>query len=292
MAPPSPRRPGFSRRAQYSLFTGYVFAVLGGLFGLLLIVTARLDPAGHSIIQGYIADIFSPVSIAGRSVVRGGQSAVEEVSSYVNAASKNRAMSEELKNARARLIKGQEDAIENARLKRLLDFVQHSNSKGVASHIVSSTGSSSRRYATFGAGASDGVRNGQPVRGPEGLIGRVIQTGQIVSRILLITDAENVVPVKRVSDGVPALAIGNGSGALELRSLVGGDPFRIGDVFVTSGTGGIFEPGIPVAVAVRHGRDKTIARPLANPASLDFAVALPAFMPEPPPAPSDLPPAK
>lgn len=292
MAPPSPRRPGFSRRAQYSLFTGYVFAVLGGLFGLLLIVTARLDPAGHSIIQGYIADIFSPISMAGRSVVRGGQNAVEEVGSYVNAASKNREMSEELKQARTRLIKGQADALENARLKRLLDFVQHSSSKGVVSHIVSSTGASSRRYATFSAGASDGVSNGQPVRGPEGLIGRVVQTGQIVSRILLITDAENVVPVKRVTDGVPALAIGNGSGALELRSLVGGDPFRIGDVFVTSGTGGIFEPGIPVAIAVRHGRDKTIARPLANPASLDFAVALPAFMPELPAAPSDLPSAK
>lgn len=292
MAPPSPRRPGFSRRAQYSLFTGYVFAVLGGLFGLLLIVTARLDPAGHSIIQGYIADIFSPISMAGRSVVRGGQNAVEEVGSYVNAASKNREMSEELKHARTRLLKGQADALENARLKRLLDFVQHSRSKGVVSHIVSSTGASSRRYATFGAGASDGISNGQPVRGPEGLIGRVVQTGQIVSRILLITDAENVVPVKRVTDGVPALAIGNGSGALELRSLVGGDPFRIGDVFVTSGTGGIFEPGIPVAIAVRHGRDKTIARPLANPASLDFAVALPAFMPELPAAPSDLPSAK
>lgn len=292
MAPPSPRRPGFSRRAQYSLFTGYVFAVFGGLFGLLLIVTARLDPAGHSIIQGYIADIFSPVSLAGRSVVRGGQSVVEEASSYVNAASKNRAMLAELKSARTRLIKGQADALENARLKRLLDLAQHSSTKGIAGHIVSSTGSSTRRYATFGAGAGDGIRNGQPVRGPEGLIGRVIQTGQIVSRILLITDAENVVPVKRVSDGVPALAIGNGSGALELRALVQGAPFRVGDVFVTSGTGGIFEPGIPVAIAVRQGRDKTIARPLADPASLDFAVALPAFMPEPPAAPSDLPPSK
>ncbi len=291
MAPPSPRRPGFSRRAQYGLFAGYVVAVLGVLLGLLLIVTSRVDPAGNLAIQGFLADIFSPVSSAGRSVVRGSQSAFEGTSAYFNAASKNRAMAAELAAARTRLIRADQEALENARLKRLLGIIEaEGTARPVAGHLISSTGASSRRYATFGAGAAAGVRNGQPVRGPLGLVGRIIQTGQAVSRVLLITDAENIVPVKRVRDGLPGLAIGTGSDALEIRPLMAGnDPFRPGDIFVTSGTGGIYAPGIPVALAVRHDRDKTIARPIEDPARLDFAIVESVFMPEPPPAPADLP---
>ncbi len=290
MAPPSPRRPGFSRRAQYGLFAGYVLAVLGALLGVLLIVTSRLDPAGHSAIQGVLADVTSPISKAGRSFVRMGQSAFENSSAYFHAAAKNAAMSAELKAARTALIKGQADAQENARLKRLLGIATASKTLVVAAPLISSTGSSSRRYATLGAGAGAGVQIGQPVRGPLGLVGRVIQTGRGVSRIVLITDAENIVPVKRVKDGIPGLALGNGTGALEVRPLsAGNDPFRRGDIFVTSGTGGIYAPGIPVAIVVQHGRDKTLARPIEDPAALDFAIVEPVFMPEAPPAPSDIP---
>ena len=290
MAPPSPRRPGFSRRAQFGLFSGYVVAVIGALVGLLLLVTARLDPAGHSAIQGFLADIFSPVSSAGRSFVHGGQTATENVGAYFDAASKNQAMSAELKAMHTRVIKGDADALENARLKAMLRLVEAEPGPHITARIISSTGSSSRRYATLGAGTRQGVRTGQPVRGPDGLIGRVIHAGLIASQILLISDAENVVPAKRASDGIPALIVGTGIGMLELRPLgAGSNPFRPGDVFVTSGTGGIYRPGIPVAIAVRQDRDISIARPLANPATLDFAIVEPEYLPPiPPPPPAPL----
>ena len=152
--------------------------------------------------------------------------------------------------------------------------------------LISSTGASSRRYATLSAGAQQGVTLGQPVRSAEGLVGRVLQRGQFVSRILLITDNANIVPVKRVTDGVPALAIGLGDGRIELRPLAAGtNPFAVGDVFVTSGTGGIYQPNIPVAVGVQRGRDRTVARPLANPDSLDFAVVERVYVIPPPALP-------
>ena len=290
MAPPSPRRPGFSRRAQFGLFTGYVVAVIGALVGLLLIITARLDPAGHSAIQGFLADIFSPVSAAGRSFVRGGQAATENVGAYFDAASKNQAMSVELQAMRTRVIKGDAEALENARLKAMLHLIEAEPGPHIAARIVSSTGSSSRRYATLGAGTRQGVRTGQPVRGPDGLIGRVIHAGLIASQILLISDTDNVVPAKRASDGIPALIVGTGIGMLELRPLgAGSNPFRPGDVFVTSGTGGIYRPGIPVAIAVKQNRDISSARPLANPATLDFAIVEPEYLPPlPPPPPAPL----
>ena len=286
MAPPSPRRPGFSRRAQYGLFAGYVAAILGALLGLLLIVTARVDPAGHFALQSALADLFSPISSVTRTAFNAVKGGFSEVGAYFEAGSKNRAMADELKRARTALIKGKADALENRRLKRLLRLIEQPNQIVTTARLISSTGASSRRYATLSAGAQQGVTLGQPVRSAEGLVGRVIQRGQFVSRILLITDNANIVPVKRVTDGVPALAIGLGDGRIELRPLAAGtNPFAVGDVFVTSGTGGIYQPNIPVAVGVQRGRDRTVARPLANPDSLDFAVVERVYVIPPPALP-------
>ena len=91
--------------------------------------------------------------------------------------------------------------------------------------------------------------------------------------MLLVTDGANNVPVQLVRDGTPALATGRGDGTLEIKPLeVGKNPFRKGDVFVTSGVGGIYKPGIPVAIVATADRDMTLARPLADPARIDFAI--------------------
>jgi rod shape-determining protein MreC len=283
VVPPSPRRPGFSRRAQYSLFAGYVAAIMGALAGLLLILTARFDPAGHAVLQGFFSDIFSPVSSAARSVGAAISNAGEGIGAYFNAASKNRDMKRELEAARRDLIKGKTNALENRRLKRLAGLVERLPEGRITARLVSSTGTSSRRYAILAAGSRDGVLNGQPVRTSEGLVGRVVQVGERSARILLIIDGGNIVPVRRVPDGAPAMAYGLGDGRIDLRALAAGtNPFKVGDIFVTSGTGGIYQPGIPVAIGIKHNREGTIARPLADPSRFDFAIVEPEFVSPPP----------
>jgi rod shape-determining protein MreC len=281
MAPPSPRRPGFSRRAQYGIFATYVIAIFGALMALLLVLSARYDPAGHAALQMLIADITSPISNAGRSLLASMGGAGDSISAYFDAASKNKTMEAELKASRRAVVQGQSDAIENQRLKGLLGIRDAGKVPFVAARLVASSSSSSRRYATLAAGRSQGIVEDQPVRTVDGLVGRVVQTGQISSRVLLIIDGKHVLPVKRASDGLAALAMGMGDGMLEIRPLASNaNPFKIGDVFVTSGTGGIYRPNIPVAKALRRTRMGALAAPLADPATLDFALVEPAFLPE------------
>lgn len=285
MAPPSPRRPGFSRRAQYGLFAGYVIAVVGALLGLLLVITSRADPEGHSALQRLATDVTAPLSHAGRTVFSYFGEGGKQVAAYFDAASKNRAMERELKVARMKVIKAQADAAEVARLKKLLRVIEPNVRPVATARLVSSTGANSRRFATLTAGAQDGVANGMPVLSGDGLIGRIFQVGNSASRILLILDANTTIPVKRVSDNLPALANGMGDGRLEIRPLAAtNNPFKVGDVFVTSGTGGIYRPGIPVARVVRSGRDRAYAKPLADPSGYDLAIVEPEFV-KPPPLP-------
>jgi rod shape-determining protein MreC len=124
------------------------------------------------------------------------------------------------------------------------------------------------------------VAVGQPVRAPEGLIGRVLETGRWAARVLLVTDGASSIPVRLVRDGTPALAVGRGDGTIELRTLeVGANPFQVGDVLVTSGIGGIFPPNIPVARVTRLDGDSALAAPIADPARADFAIVQRAYQP-------------
>lgn len=280
MAPPRTRRPGYSRKAQYGLFAGYVIAVSGALFGLLLIVTAWVDPAGHNAIRALITDITTPVSSGLRAIVRGTGAGGSAVLEYVDAGSKNAALRKELETARRQLIEARGANYENRRLKRLLGIAEKDGAAITAARITSSSASSTRRFAILDRGNTSGVQNGQPVRGPDGLIGRVIEAGHGSARIQLITDTGNVVPVIRVTDGLPAIATGNGDGSIDIRALsASSNVFKPGDVFVTSGTGGVYPPRIPVAIALTAAGDGATARPLANPARLDYALVLPVFVP-------------
>ncbi|HTM94235.1 MAG TPA: rod shape-determining protein MreC, partial [Croceibacterium sp.] len=117
-----------------------------------------------------------------------------------------------------------------------------------------------------------------PVLSPRGLIGRVLETGGNSARVLLLSDSESMVPVRRASDSVVAFAEGQGDGTVRLRLVnLGINPLKKGDVFVTSGAGGLYRPGIAVAVADEIIRDGAIARLLSNPAATDYVLIEPVW---------------
>ncbi len=280
MAPPSKRRPGFSRRAQYGVFISYVVAVLGILFGLLLLVLAIVDPTGFRALRGAALDVTTPVTGTGRSAFRFFTDSGQTLGSYFMAASRNQQLQKQLERTQQRLVEARAVEFENRRLKALLKLTREATDEVATARIVGSTFDSSRRLATLDAGASSGIRIGMPVRAPEGLIGRVVEVGRWASRVLLITDGASNVPVLLIRSGVPAMATGRGDGTLELKPLeVGENPFKRGDILVSSGTGGLYTPGVPVAMVVEVSRDSTIARPLADPARIDFAIVQQIFQP-------------
>lgn len=285
MAPPN-RRTGFSRRAQYGLFLSYVIAGGGVVIGLILLGLSHYYPTMFGAPRSAAAEITTPVS-SGFAWLRRAATIPSGVTDYFGGADKIRAMRKQIEQERALVMRARTLNTENRRLRALLNVRDAEANPVVAARLVSSTASSTRRFATLNAGFLQGVRSGQPVRGPEGLIGRILEVGPNTARVLLIVDAESVVPVRRTTDGFPAIASGRGDGLIEIRSAAAANaPFRAGDAFVTSGTGGLYAPNIPVARVSADARDSATAQAFANPDSLDFALVQQVFLPEPPrPAP-------
>jgi rod shape-determining protein MreC len=179
---------------------------------------------------------------------------------------------------------------ENERLKAMLNLSSDTPKPLTYGWLVASTNASPRRYATISVGSLQGVKSGMPVRTHLGLIGRVLEVGLHSARVLMIIDPESVVPVRRASDSIPAFATGKGDGTLQLRLLtLGINPLKVGDAFVTSGSGGLYWPGTPIAVVSSLTRDGAIARVLGDPAVSEMVAVLPAWSPGddptlPPPA--------
>lgn len=281
MAPPKSRNPGYSRKAQFSLFTGYVAAGLGALLGGIILVIALVNPGTFSGIRGAASDVTRPIGEAGAEGRVGAQGLFGTIAGYFDAGSKNAKLKEENEIARIRLAEAQAVKAENARLKALL-ALQDEEVKPVAmARLIGSTSSSTRRFAFISVGRAQGVHPGMPVRSPRGLVGRVLETGGNTSRVLLLTDSESLVPVRRTQDDIVAFAEGRSDGTLRLRLVnLGVNPLKKGDVFVTSGAGGLYRPGIAVATAVRITRDGAIARVLSDPAATDFVAIDPVWQPE------------
>ncbi len=286
MPPPRNRRPGFSRRIQFGLFIGYVVAIVGAVLSLGLALISRLDPAGFSMMRTGMIDISAPIAAGGRAIIRSSGAVEHGVTDYFFAVSQNRVLLRELAAARRKLIENRGLERENIRLRQAVSLIEAHDDVVVTARLIGSTPTSTRRFATLAAGANQGVRPGQPVRAVDGLLGRVLQTGLNASRILMLTDGESAVPVRLARNGVPALARGHGDGTLTIHALLpGGSPFRDGDVVLTSGTGGIYPPDIPVAIISHPKGDSAAAWPLADPDSPDFAIVLKDFEPPLPPPP-------
>ena len=286
MAPARDRRTGFSRRRQYGVFMGYVLAVAGAVVGLVLLVASTFNPPAFSALRMGVAGVTAPVSTGLATVGSGIAGIPEAIGQYFFVKQENVALRADRDRTRALLMRARTIAYDNRRLRSLLAIRDRSPAPVVAARLVSSSASSGRRYALLNAGRWDGVLPGMPVRGPDGLIGRIVETGPNAARVLLLSDGDSIVPVRRTRDGLPAIAAGRGDGMIDIRSVNATNVrFKAGDLFVTTGTGGIYAPGVPVARVSVAGSDSVMARTFADPDTIDFALVERMFMPVPPPRP-------
>ena len=139
----------------------------------------------------------------------------------------------------------------------------------------------STAFRMLSVGRGDGVRTGMPVRSPDGLVGRVVEAGGMAWRVLLVSDRSNIVPARMLRGGPPVISPGRGDGTVDIRPLeVGRNPFKRGDIIVTSGTGGLYPPLIPIARIIRLDDDGALGRPIADPGQASFAIVERPFEPE------------
>lgn len=120
-----------------------------------------------------------------------------------------------------------------------------------------------RHRVIINKGTRDGAYKGQPLLDATGVFGQITRAGAFSSEAILITDAEHAIPIQVNRNGLRSLALGTGSpDRLSLPFLPTNADIKEGDLLVSSGLGGVFPAGYPVATVTKV--DKMAAQTLAN----------------------------
>lgn len=139
--------------------------------------------------------------------------------------------------------------LENMRLRQLLDASERINERILATELYAVDLDPFNHKVLLDKGRRHGVYRNQPLLDSNGIYGQITQVSPFTSTAMLITDPSHAIPVQVARNGLRAIAAGNGNmSSLDLLHIPNNGDIREGDLLVSSGLGGIFPPGYPVAV--------------------------------------------
>lgn len=143
-------------------------------------------------------------------------------------------------------------ASENNELRRLMNSSEVLDDRVIVGEVVGVSPDPFSHEVIINKGRRDGVVPGQAILDAHGLMGQVVQSSQLTSRVLLVSDSSHAVPVEVVRNGLRAILLGTGdTHTLDLVHVPDTADIQEGDLLVSSGLGGRFPRGYPVAEVSR-----------------------------------------
>lgn len=149
----------------------------------------------------------------------------------------------------ARLLKLAALEKENIRLRALLENSFKLGEQVLVAELLSVNLVPYEHIVLVNKGSRFGVHSKQPVLDAYGVVGQVVKALPAESEIMLITDPNHAIPVQVNRNGLRTIAIGSGKiNQLSLPFLPNNADILPGDLLVSSGLGGTFPQGYPVAI--------------------------------------------
>lgn len=227
------------------------------IYALLAIILMTLDYRGRWVDQirhqaGLMAEplvllIESPFRLAGavRDSLRGRQQLLGEIDELRSL----------LAESSARLLLLEELRRENLELRELLSASRQPQVGFRPAEIRQIDLNPFSHRVLINRGRRDGLQSGQAVIDAFGVVGQVDEVFVHSARVVLLTDPDHALPIAVERTGVRTIAYGSGLNTeLRLNDLPMNIDLEPGDRLVTSGLGGAFPAGLPVAEVVDVSR--------------------------------------
>lgn len=243
---------------MFDLFNRYRRQLIacGLVLAALLFYSANLRRAGATTFFERVVLAVTAPAFAGLDAVGGG--VVDAWRHYfwlVDTARDNDRLLEENRRLRAELVAVEEISLANHRLQRLLDFREELAMPALPARVVGEDASSWFRTIIIDKGREDGLAEGMPVVVAEGVVGRTIRVAAQQSRVLLLTDASSAVAALVQKNRTRGICRGEGE-RLTLDFVLRLKEIEVGDLIVSSGTGGVFPKGLAIGYVESVQRDE------------------------------------
>jgi rod shape-determining protein MreC len=235
------------------------------LYGVLAVAIMYLDQRAHYLepVRYVLQSAVYPIQLAVNSPPSAWRWLKESVQTRESLRAENERLRARQRDLELLSMRYEALAHENGELRGLKDALPPVADRWLAAEIINIQLSGLRQRLLINRGATNGVFKGQAVLDDRGLIGQTTHVGPWSAEVILITDPEHAVPVRVERTGLRTIAVGGGDGSsLALPYLPANADVRNGDLLLTSGLGGVFPEGYPVAHVTEVHRDAV--QPLAQ----------------------------
>jgi rod shape-determining protein MreC len=235
-----------SHRAPHSRALGLRSSLLAALSILLLVVDHR-DNHLDTVRKAIGATVY-PLRVVVDAPVSTWNWLRETTTSRSDLQSENDRLNVERLLTHARLQQFAALEAENSRLLAMLDATKRVRNQVRVAKIMSVSTDPFQHDLVIDKGSRDGVYDGQPMINDQGVVGQIVETGLLSSQGILISDPDHALPIEVNRNGLRTVAIGTGSyDLLNLPFVSNSADIEVDDLLVTSGLGGAFPRGYPVA---------------------------------------------
>ena len=257
-------------QTDYGIILKYIVLVAAFLFFIFIFFLWRIDNPRVERFRLALLDQIVPkvdfftssVKVIGRIVL--------DISSFTKVYEQNERLKNELQDMR----KWKEAAIQleqkNAKLRALNNLKVNSKLNWVSGEVIADSGSPYSSSVLINVGIDDGIIDGSAVVDGLGLVGRISGVEDQISRIILLSDTKSYVPVIIEPNNQEAIIRGDNSSKPLVDFIRGTDKIQPGFRIYTSGTGGVYPPGILIGKVVLSSDKKIRVRLSANINKLDY----------------------
>lgn len=208
------------------------------------------SPSAISFIPGFFG-FFQSLQT---NLITGSGSVVSFVGNLIYANEQNRALRQQLIDSKITEQRLTALEQENAELSKLLRFQPDKNPNFITARIIGDSGTSGRQTWLVNVGANSGIAPQAYVISDQGLVGVVTEVGRNTARVLRLSDPSFYLPITVKDRKFRAVLKGNSGPVANLDYFDGLDRPVVGEVIITTGSGGNFPPFLPIGTVY----DKTL----------------------------------
>lgn len=283
--------PPFFRQGASALSKLMLFSALA-LF--VMVADTRFKLTGP--VRATIAAVLYPLQWALLQPVQWTSDGIHHLQTLRHAQEDAQSFHEQLRLQAPRVQQFEQLALENERLRQLLELRARPQTAGLAAQVLYDAADPYAHKVIIDKGLVDGVSAGSPVIDEAGVLGQVTRVYPSLSEVTLVIDADQAIPVLNTRTGVRAVAFGDPrlhGGVLELRYIGANVDVQAGDLLTTSGIDGVYPPGLPVARVdkVERRADAPFAQiyclPQARVSGASQVLVLPSLVGQQPARPED-----
>ena len=239
------------------------------ILSISIITLDKIRPPFMTPVKAILNDFVYHVSVASAQPVKLRNNIIQKITKHYDVMGENIYLKQEMEYLKKQKFNNAFLSSENEILKQALDLSINKNFEqnfSIAAKIILDQESPFLRSVLINKGTKNDMLKGMTVFSKDFLVGTVIETNYLTSRVLLLTDLNSKLPV--IIEGTDINAILEGTGKkLNLRLNYLPDNYEIEEnkLIFTSGKDGFLSAGIPVAKTYLNKKNKVLIKLLSDP---------------------------